>query len=66
MITSKNGYVGTMKCVKYSGPHKELRDMLDAYDAKRALAGSRRAGEKPAAVRRVRVVRGKAKAGEAH
>lgn len=32
MITSKNGYVGTMKCVKYSGTHEELRDMLKEGD----------------------------------
>ena len=27
MITSKHGYVGTRKCVKYSGTHEELRDL---------------------------------------
>lgn len=32
MITSKNGYVGTRKCVKYSGTHEELRDMLKKGD----------------------------------
>ena len=32
MITSKHGYVGTRKCVKYSGPHEELRDMLKEGD----------------------------------
>ena len=32
MITSKHGYVGTRKCVKYSGTHEELRDMLKKGD----------------------------------
>lgn len=32
MITSKHGYVGTRKCVKYSGTHEELRDMLKEGD----------------------------------
>lgn len=32
MITSKHGYVGTRKCVKYSGTHEELRDMLKVGD----------------------------------
>lgn len=32
MITSKHGYVGTRKCVKYSGTHEELRDMLKVDD----------------------------------
>lgn len=32
MITSKHGYVGTRKCVKYSGTHEELRDMLKEDD----------------------------------
>lgn len=32
MITSKHGYVGTRKYVKYSGTHEELRDMLKEGD----------------------------------
>lgn len=32
MIASKHGYVGTRKCVKYSGTHEELRDMLKKGD----------------------------------
>lgn len=32
MITSKHSYVGTRKCVKYSGTHEELRDMLKEDD----------------------------------
>lgn len=32
MITSKHGYVGTRKCVKYSGTHEELCDMLKEGD----------------------------------
>ena len=32
MITSKHSYVGTRKCVKYSGTHEELRDMLKKGD----------------------------------
>lgn len=32
MITHKHGYVGTRKCVKYSGTHEELRDMLKEGD----------------------------------
>lgn len=32
MITSKHGYVGTRKCVKYSGTHEELRDILKEGD----------------------------------
>lgn len=32
MITRKHGYVGTRKCVKYSGTHEELRDMLKEGD----------------------------------
>ncbi|HJE55432.1 MAG TPA: hypothetical protein K8W03_01435 [Bifidobacterium pseudolongum subsp. globosum] len=32
MISSKHGYVGTRKCVKYSGTHEELRDMLKEGD----------------------------------
>ena len=32
MITSRHGYVGTRKCVEYSGTHAELRDMLKVDD----------------------------------
>lgn len=32
MITSKHSYVGTRKCVKYSGTHEELRDILKEDD----------------------------------
>ena len=32
MITSRHGYVGTRKCVEYSGTHAELRDMLKIDD----------------------------------
>lgn len=32
MIASKHGYVGDKKCIKYSGTHEELRDMLREGD----------------------------------
>lgn len=32
MISSKNGYVGDKKCIKYSGKHEELCDMLKVGD----------------------------------
>lgn len=32
MITTKHAYVGDRKCVKYSGTHEELRDMLKEGD----------------------------------